>query len=131
MTKTKIGVEIHKTGKLNAELLQIVSAHNEGIIDMSAPYSLIGYIRGTKGKYPDLHKNADLIMDETGSDIADTWHVTEDNGKTFTLTLTWKEVSELDLADNTDDIKDVLQGPGELEREIEKEQEDYRNTHKY
>lgn len=95
--KHKISVEIHKQGCENDSFLRMVASVNEGKAFLFWK-DVAGYIAARNAQYPTLNNlffsHADGVMD-----------ISEDGGKTTTLTLTWKEVYEL----------------GEVDKEIEEE----------
>ena len=86
--KSKIVVDIHKEGNSNLIVLKAIGRHNGGdnLIDQQM---ITGYVLGQKIDYPSLYKEIKVTQD------GDTLHISEDDGKTFTLSLTWTEVHEL------------------------------------
>jgi len=93
MKKTKIGVEIHKEGNINFQVLKAIGKHNGGsnVIDRE---TLTSYIIGQRIDYPSLYKELKVI------NSGDDQHISEDGGETFVLSLTWKEVEELEESKN-------------------------------
>lgn len=89
MKQTKISVEIHKHGDENEYLLKLVANVNSRGYEISS--QAIGYYLLVKNAIHPEYKN--LFFTFEGED---TLHISEDGGKTFTLTLTWKEVETLD-----------------------------------
>lgn len=109
--KKKIAVEIHKSGSLSQEIISAIQNMNEGNVSFS-PDDLTGFIRMKSAMYPIVYAqlSTNYNVGEKRLDIS------EDGGETFTLSLTWKEVHELELApqaptlllQNIDDIPSEL-----------------------
>lgn len=91
MKTFKIGVEIHKHGDKNGNILQAVANHNEGKIVLSH-HDIMGFLRLNRAMFPNLSSSQ---YTSTYDCINCILRISEDDGKTFTLTLTWKEVTEL------------------------------------
>ena len=87
--KTKISVEIHKSGENNHLIVDHIAANNEGQVNVNYEY-LLTALAMQRVKYSTINK--ELCMLPTG---INEYSISEDNGKTFTLTLTWKEIHEL------------------------------------
>lgn len=85
--KTKINVEIHKNGSENDVILKAISNHNEGLCNILLN-DVAGYIHTRKAMYPTIHK----YHTDSGENNL---HISEDGGKTLTLSLQWVEVHEL------------------------------------
>lgn len=105
--RTKISIEIHKAGSENDVLTRMVATVNEGRAQISMG-EIAAYLNVRNAIYPTIHKFAS--MPEDGSLL-----ISEDGGKTYTITLTWKEVHELSDTEKeiqqeletADDIKNV------------------------
>ena len=95
--KQKIKVEIHKLGNSNYKVLEAVGKFNGGELELNRDV-LEGYILGQRVEYPNLFKSLKLTND------GDTLHISEDNGETVTLSLTWTEVHELQPETNPDTL---------------------------
>lgn len=95
--KEKIGVEIHKNGSENDVLLRMVGNVNESGVKIS-PENIAAYLMVRNAMFPILFKFS-FKQDKNS------FHISEDGGETFTLSLTWKEVEELAPVDDI---------PGEL-----------------
>lgn len=90
--KKKLNVSIYKRGTENDNILRLVANYNEGIADIS-PRDLEGYLATTKAIYPNVTHPINLIKGEEPN----CYHVSEDGGKTFTLSLEWAEIYELSM----------------------------------
>jgi hypothetical protein len=66
--------------------------------------------------YPIIH-NLQLVKDETEPN---TYHISEDGGKTFTMSIEWAEIYE-PTKEQQDDLKGVLEGMPNLADEIQKQ----------
>ncbi len=100
MKQIKIGTVIHKHGEENEYLLKLVGNVNSRGLDISS--QAVGYYLLVKNAiHPEYKK---LSFDFEGED---TMHISEDGGKTYTLSLTWKEVEALN-----DIPADVFEGGG-------------------
>ena len=108
MTK-KINVLIHKNGRESAMLLDCIGSMNEGKTSFS-PRDVEGYINMKSAYLPATSKGHCLIKDETEPN---TYHISEDGGKTFTLSIEWVEVFSID------DVSKPLNGMPENDEEIE------------
>lgn len=110
--QTKIGVVIHKNGFNNGKIIERLGEHNGNLCEFTQK-NLTGLLTLQMIDYPATNRL--LIYVDDGED---TIHISEDDGKTFTLTLTWKEVEEL-----KDDIPKYLfvSGSSETEKEIIRE----------
>jgi hypothetical protein len=113
--KKKINVKIHKNGDTSRVLLDSIGTMNEGKVIFSAR-DVEGYINIQKAFTPTMGKGYCIIPDK---DEPNTYHISEDGGKTFTLSLEWVEVME--LQNDADDITESLNGMPDIDREIEKE----------
>jgi len=85
--KSKIQVVIHKQGSENENLLRMVANHNEGTaqIDLS---DIVGYMYAKKAMFPTVSNYR--VYNDNG-----TLNISEDNGESFTLSLTFVELHEL------------------------------------
>lgn len=91
--KTKIGVEIHKSGAgILMEICDLVGKHNSGDVNIT-PDFIRSYIDLERLKYSAM--NSDLKV-ETIKD----WElsISRDNVSPF-ITLTWKEIHKLELTE--------------------------------
>lgn len=88
--KKKINVAILKSGSENSAILQMIGYMNEGEKQFSAR-DMEGYLNCRVAQYPSVSDYSFTKSDEQG----EVYHVSEDGGKTFTLTLEWIEVHEL------------------------------------
>jgi hypothetical protein len=105
MKKNKLNVVIHKTGTANNNLLDSIGNYNEGKIDFS-PRDLEGWFTVEKAYLPTTRKDHCLIKDETEPNL---YHVSEDGGKSYTLSIEWVEVYEIQSEPATaDDLKDIF-----------------------
>lgn len=102
--KQKINVVIHKTGSNNGFILECTGETNAGKAQFS-PRDLEGYLNMKKAFTPMSAEGYKLLKDETEPN---TFHVSEDGGKTFTLSLEWVEVHNLETPVSNDDLKDVF-----------------------
>jgi hypothetical protein len=108
----KLNVKINKTGQTNAVLLDVIARYNEGKCDFSAR-DVEGWLTIQKAYLPFTLPDALLVMD---SKEGNTYHISEDGGKTFTLTIEWLEIYSLPEVDKeieeeltpVDDLKNVL-----------------------
>ena len=109
----KFKADIHKTGSTNADVLKLVASHNEGA-SILAIEDFISFAICHKALFPYTHSGFSITRDE---DEPTLFRVSEDDDKTFTLTIEQVEIFELanesDLAlyhaqKDPDDIKDIL-----------------------
>lgn len=107
--KTKISVEIHKNGTENDVLLRMIANINQGRVkDIPTKADIISYLTVRNSIWPISHEFSHQVDEEY-------LHISEDGGKTFTLSLEWKEVAEISELDeeienelsNADDLKNV------------------------
>jgi hypothetical protein len=99
MQKTKFKVDILKSGTYNSPILKMIASHNEGRVLLSIP-DFISYNILEKAQFP-----ASANLFEIERDVFDEqtkFNVSEDGGKTFTLTIEEIEIHEL-----ADDLKDI------------------------
>lgn len=101
--KKKIAVEIHKTGSENDGLLRLVGNVNGMGLGISKS-AIMAYLAVKMAMFP-LSSNYSTCTE------GDTLHVSEDGGDTFTLSLTWKDVYELDQSEN-DLPSGLFEAPG-------------------
>lgn len=117
--KTKFSIEIHGTGSFNDAIVQMITNHNEGLVDISFS-TITGFIYGKYAQYPTITP----ITTMRTSYPKGTMDVVE-NGK-HTMTITRKEIHELkdeaaeeaptlflqsnpnDIVDMTDDERNIL-----------------------
>ena len=107
MTK-KLNVKIHKGGDNNRVILDCIGSYNAGKVHFTAR-DLEGWLQVQRAFLPGIGAKYCLIKDVTESDV---YHVSED-GETFTISLEWVEVHE--LQPNESDIKSMLHNPDDLE----------------
>ena len=100
--KRKIKVTIHKHASENDFILRAIGNMNEGNIPFSS-VDLIGYLKMRKAYLPSA--NGGYLWRSPDSDIL---AISEDGGKSLSLTLEWVEVHELSPAD--EEIEKELQG---------------------
>lgn len=79
--KTKLIVELHKSGDYNNRYTTFIAAHNEGVTTLSIE-SLKLYAQSEKKLNPD--KNIDAYKDSADDSLL---YISEDGGKTFTMTI--------------------------------------------
>jgi hypothetical protein len=101
--KTVIKVDIHKNGHENEYILKAIGSHNSGESRFTMQ-DFRGYVNFKKAVFPSV-SNYKVIEDWPVS------RMSEDGGKTFTLSLTWNEVEELkaaeEVAEAGNDIDDL------------------------
>ena len=102
--RTKFKVDIHNTGMCTDEVLKLIGCHNSGKSYLSIP-DFISYGVITAALYPATRGGITIDRDDEESRI---FYVSEDGGKTKTLTIEEIEVFELVESSDPDDIKDVL-----------------------
>lgn len=90
--KTKISVDIHKFGEHTEQILKIVATNNAGLREVSMG-ELINYLAVRDALYPTTVNDLGYIKDLFPEAVL---LVSNDKGKTYSLTLTWKEVIELE-----------------------------------
>lgn len=93
MTKTKFSVELHKavTGNSNGILLAIGN-HNGGIVPLCIE-DFISYVQVERAKYPHSNEGFYIKRDDSEPHII---HVSDDAGKTWTMTIEERIIEELD-----------------------------------
>lgn len=107
MKQVKLNVKLIKAGSENDVITRLIANCNEGQSKAQiSPRDLEGYLNVRNGTYPTI-TNCKLVKDEEESN---TYHVSEDGGKTFTLSLEWVEVHELVPSEpaTADDLKDIF-----------------------
>lgn len=87
--KKKLNVRLHKAGSENNSLTRLIANYNEGKSQIS-PRDLEGYFMVMNGIYTNIGNY--LLVKDTEPN---TYHVSEDGGETFTMTIEWVEVFEL------------------------------------
>lgn len=61
--KTKFSVEIHKDGKLNEQILRVITNHNAG--DIYVPLTIFkDIVEVNKATYPIIYKSSKCVIDE-------------------------------------------------------------------
>lgn len=91
--KQKIGVEIHKNGSENDVILRMIAHFNDGKVNITAG-DVMGYLHARQAIYPTISNYGCYIAhDGEGGKIL---CISEDGGETLTLTLTWKDIFELE-----------------------------------
>ena len=109
--KQKINVVIRKQGKENEALYRMIANMNEGLAEFSAR-DLEGFLVCQKAAFPGISPYS-FVKDEAEPNI---YHVSEDGGKTFTLSLEWVEIVELQQSENIDDVNGVIGNNADFER---------------
>lgn len=104
MQKSKYNVTIHKFGGENENILRAVANHNDGIIPISVE-DIQGYIQTRRAMYPVIHSSYAAIKDDEKDYIL---NISEDGGKTYTLTLEYCEVFELSDYNEGEDSREEL-----------------------
>ena len=108
----KLNVKLMKSGSENDVITRMIANYNQGKVDCS-PRDLEGYLITRNAMFPTIN-NYKLVKD---NEEPNTYHVSEDRGKTFTLSIEWVEVFELpevdeeietELAGSNDDLKNIL-----------------------
>lgn len=87
--KKSIKVQIYKTGTDSDVILRLIGNYNEGKGDVS-PRDIEGYFAVSRLAFP-YTKSSSLVKGDSDSE----WHISEDGGKTFTMSLEWCIVHEL------------------------------------
>jgi hypothetical protein len=109
--KQKLNVKLIKSGSENDILTRLIANMNEGKAQIS-PRDLEGYLTTRNATYPTI-SNCKLVKDE---DEPNTYHVSENGGFDFTMSLEWVEIHELPEVDKgieeelnpEDDLKEVF-----------------------
>lgn len=91
--KQKISVEIHKKGDHTNEILEMVASMNDGKAKISIA-DLQSYLKARAARWPTLSNDLGYVREGEG----ETLDISSDGGETFSLSLTWKEVWELEPA---------------------------------
>ena len=108
----KINVKIHAVGSASDNILHAVGNLNSGKTDFS-PRDFEGWVIFEKSYLPNSRKGLTIVKD---NEEPNTYHVSEDGGKTFTMSLEWVEIYNLPEVDKdietelsrADDLKDVF-----------------------
>lgn len=112
MTTKKLNVKLFKSGSENDALTRLISNYNEGIEKAQiTPRDIEGYLLTRNAIFSSIN-NYKLVKDETNPN---TYNISEDGGKTFTISIEWAEIYSLD------DVSEPLNGMPEVDREIENE----------
>lgn len=95
--KKKINVKLIKSGSENDAITRLIANCNEGQekAQISAR-DLEGYLNTRNAMYPTVTNNK-LVKDEEESN---TFHISEDGGKSFTMSIEFVEVRELVTSDD-------------------------------
>lgn len=101
MKKTTFQVEINKPGKHNADILGLVAIHNGGSTNLTLS-DFESWVRIEKGRFPSLSEGLQCILDNERSCI----HISEDFGKTTTLSIDLITYHELEEAEKNDELPD-------------------------
>ena len=88
--KKQINVKLLKYGSENDVITKMIANYNEGKVE-ATPRDIEGYMITRNCMYPTLFDFKLVKSDEPG----EVYHISEDGGKTFTLTMDWVEVHEL------------------------------------
>lgn len=89
MKKTKFSIEIHSNGSFNEAIIQMITNHNSGLVEVSFS-TISGFIHGKFAQYPTITP----ITTINTSFPNQTMEIIEMDKHTLTLTL--KELHELD-----------------------------------
>lgn len=89
--KQKINVVIHKTGSENSFILDCIGQLNSGK-SLFTIRDLEGYLNMKKSFLPYLGKGYCIVKD---TEQSNTWHISEDSAGSYTLSLEFVEVYEL------------------------------------
>ena len=89
----KYQICLHKSGKNNTPILEMIAYANEGRSRLSF-IDLVGYINATKARYPIADEGFSYVWD-TRNPNGTTLHISEDNCETFTISVTQIELHEL------------------------------------
>ncbi len=92
MAKTKFKVDLHKSGMENASLLAAVANHNNSIVPISI-VDLQSYMQVRKAMFPSSNDGYYATRSQESESIL---NISEDGGKTWTLTIEEIEVHELE-----------------------------------
>ena len=99
--KTKISVEIHGKGEYNDAIIKMITNHNEGVKDIFVtPHLIEQYLTAMHAQYP---TSKPVSYPTRGAD--NVMHIFEE--LKHTLSLTWKEVFELEATEETEDSDDL------------------------
>ena len=126
--KTKIDVQIHSVGEHSEAILKAIAVQNSGIASLY-PSDLISYLKFRNALFPTCTN--DLAYQQEDGTV----NISKDGGKTFSLSLIWKEVHELEpelptfeemeeerkAFESTEEINDI---PDNLFNAVESEIED-------
>lgn len=89
--KQKINVVFHKLGTESESVIRMIANMNEGSVQFS-PRDLEGYFNCRKASFVLALRDICLVKDATDPNV---YHISEDGGKTFILSLEWIDVYEL------------------------------------
>lgn len=78
-------VQIHKQGQHNEPILRAIGGNNEGKAEISLN-DIAGYVRMRAAEYPSLYSGCIATVEQI-SDVLTGLKVSEDGGKTFTLSI--------------------------------------------
>lgn len=92
MTKTKFSVDIHKNGGNNLSILTAIGNHNGGKVPLCLD-DFISHAQFEKAKYPSANEGFYIERDDTEMGVI---RVSEDGGKTWTMTIEERILEELD-----------------------------------
>lgn len=105
MQKSKYNVTIHRNGSENEMILRAIASHNEGLIPVSIE-DLMGYVQTKRAMFPLIYSGHTAIKDDEKDYVL---NISEDGGKTYTLTLEYCEVFELsDFNEGEEDSREEL-----------------------
>lgn len=102
--KKKISVEIHQPGETNDTILRAVASFNKGDQRLSL-VDIVGWLNLEKCAFPSIRKG---IITQWQTEPDTRIHISEDNGKTFTLTLSMREIEELKVNEITEELTNVM-----------------------
>lgn len=93
--KKKINVVIHKAGSDSDKFVRLIGRYNEGHSDLSVP-DIEGFINTYNVMWHPV-SSLKIVKDETEPN---TYHISEDGGNTFTMSLEFVEIFELEPQTN-------------------------------
>ena len=99
----KLNVRLMKSGSENDAITRLIANYNEGQYKAQiSPRDLEGYLATRNGIFP-VTCDLKLVKDELEPNV---YHISEDGGKSFTMSLEWVEIFEID------DLKGVFEPQG-------------------
>ena len=92
MQKSRYNVTIHKTGVHNGNILTAVSNHNEGIVPVDIK-DFQSWLQVWRAIFPTVYWGLVAITEDDAPHIL---YISEDGGATYTLTLEYCEIFQLE-----------------------------------